>query len=275
MRALLLAAGFGTRLRPLTNYVPKCMVPVGGRPLLDYWLEALVSSGFKEILINTHYLAPLVVEYVNRSTWSPYVRFVHESHLLGTGGTIVANQAFIAGESVLVAHADNLTLFNVPAFCDAHRRRPSSTEMTMMLFETDDPRSCGIVECDERGVVSAFHEKVQNPPSNLANAAVYIFEPSVIRLMAETGGDGLDISTQVIPLLTGRINTYLNQTYHRDIGTVASWKQANRDFQATSFSPQNERVWQDMCLADDAVLHHVLLQLLEEDPSRGNATTSA
>ena len=264
MRALLLAAGLGTRLRPLTDHIPKCLVPIGGRPLLDYWLESLIDGGFSEILINTHYLAPLVVEYVTKSTWSSYVRFVHEEHLLGTGGTIVANRSFIGREPVLVAHADNFTLFDVEGFYRAHLSRPATTEMTMMLFEADDPQSCGIVECDEHGVVVDFHEKVKNPPSNLANAAVYILEPAVVELMVKTGAAGLDISTQIIPLLKGGIHTFMNRTYHRDIGTVASWQQANRDFPKNTFSGHNARVWQDMCLANGEVLQNAVLKLSEK-----------
>lgn len=91
-RALLLAAGLGTRLKPLTNYLPKCLIPIHGRPLLDYWLEILVNHGVSEIVINTHYFSPLVVDYVNRSSWVDKVVMVHEENLLGTGGTILANR---------------------------------------------------------------------------------------------------------------------------------------------------------------------------------------
>ena len=78
MRALLLAAGLGTRLRPLTNYVPKCLVPIHGRPLLDYWLEALLYHEVEEVLINTHYMAPMVQQYLIQSTWLPRIKMVHE-----------------------------------------------------------------------------------------------------------------------------------------------------------------------------------------------------
>src|SRR6185436_15356190 len=112
MRALLLAAGLGTRLRPLTDSVPKCLVPVQGRPLLDYWLELLAPGGIERMLINTHYLPQQVRDFVARSRWREGITLVHEEKLLGTGGTVLANRAFFGAAAFMVAHADNLTRFD-------------------------------------------------------------------------------------------------------------------------------------------------------------------
>ena len=224
MRVLLLAAGLGTRLKPLTNYLPKCLIPIHGRPLLDYWLESLVRHGISEILINTHYFSPLVVDYVSRSSWAQYVVMVHEEQLLGTGGTILANRDFFREQAFLVAHADNLTIFDPLAFYKRHGERPPEAELTMMVFETPDPKSCGIVALDQRCMVNSFHEKVASPPGNLANAAVYILEPSVLDFMVSLGKAEIDFSTEVIPQYMGKIFTYRNASYHRDIGTVSSWQ---------------------------------------------------
>lgn len=243
MRALLLAAGLGTRLRPLTDHLPKCLVPIHGRPLLDYWLESLLRKGVEEVLINTHYFAPMVVEFLSRSEWAPRVKTVFEEQLLGTGGTILKNREFLGEEPFLVAHADNLTVFDVVDFEMHHRTRPAGTELTMMLFETDDPQSCGIVELDDRGVVRAFHEKVPSPPGNLANAAVYILDPSVVDLAASLGKSTIDLSTEILPRLTGRIFSYRNSSYHRDIGTLESWKAANREFPLKPAAPANAKAW--------------------------------
>lgn len=243
MRALLLAAGLGTRLRPLTNHLPKCLVPIHGRPLLDYWLETLLDHGVEQVLINTHYMAPMVRQYLNQSTWLPNITLVHEETLLGTGGTILQNRDFFKDEAFLVAHADNLTIFNLPEFTHKHAVRPTGTEMTMMVFETPDPQSCGIVSLESQGVVQVFHEKVDNPPGNLANAAVYIFEPSVVEWLAGMGKTQVDISTEVIPKYLGRIFAYLNSCYHRDIGTMESWIEANQDFPKSFASQQNIDSW--------------------------------
>jgi len=262
MRALLLAAGLGSRLQPLTKYLPKCLVPINGRPLLDYWLEALVSSGVDEILINTHYMAPLVNEYIKRSEWADFVVVVHEKQLLGTGGTILKNHAFFKNEPFLVAHADNLTIFDMSAFADHHTCRPADIELTMMIFDTTDPQSCGIVELDERDAVKAFHEKVTNPPGTLANAAVYILEPSVVDMMANLGKEQIDFSTEVVQLLLGKIITYHNTKYHRDIGTPSSWIQANQDFPTLPATSQNEKAWASVLAMGDGQLKYTIDGLL-------------
>jgi mannose-1-phosphate guanylyltransferase len=230
MKALLLAAGLGTRLRPITNRVPKCLVPIHGRPLLEYWLDMLLSNGVTRVLVNTHYLADSVRAFVSDSPWRDCIRIVHEEQLLGTGGTVLKNRDFLNGEPVMVIHADNLSRFNVKEFIHAHESRLSGIEITMMTFNTDTPHSCGIVEVDANGVVIAFHEKVTNPLSNQANAAVYIFDPSVLDFLAASGKAMIDISTEVLPNYLGRIQTFHNSDYHRDIGTPESLALAEREF---------------------------------------------
>ncbi len=246
MRALLLAAGLGTRLQPLTNFLPKCLVPINGRPLLDYWIGNLTQQGVSDILINTYYLAPLVTEYIRQSSWRDRVRLIGEDRLLGTAGTALANRAFFREEPFLIAHADNLTRFDCADFIAAHRDRPTGTALTMMLFETPDPRSCGIVDLDKDGVVQAFHEKVANPPGNLANAAVYIVEPEVMAFMARLGKTEIDFSTEIIPHFIGHIATFLNSSYHRDIGTIKSWADAQRDFKMPAALAQNAEAWEQL-----------------------------
>lgn len=231
MKALLLAAGLGTRLRPLTEKVPKCLVPVQGKPLLAYWLELLLADGIDQVLINTHHLAAQVREFRDRSAWRERMTLVHEPELLGTGGTILANRAFFRDEAFLVAHADNLSWFSVTDFLRAHRQRPPPAAMTMMTFETDAPQTCGIVESDGLGLVQAFHEKVAQPPGNRANAAVYIIEPAVVGFLSSLSKPVIDFSTEAIPHFLGRIATFHNSGYHRDIGTPESLRAAEREYQ--------------------------------------------
>jgi mannose-1-phosphate guanylyltransferase len=229
-RALLLCAGLGTRLRPITNDIPKCLVPILGRPLLSYWLEMLVDAGVDQIMVNTHHFSDRVVEFVRNSQWSKYVTIVYEPELLGTGGTAIANREFFVEQPFILAHADNLTRFSVQDFVNRHVSRPKGCEMTMMLFRTDAPETCGIVEMDSRGVVQKFHEKVENPPGDLANGAVYIFEPSVLDYMQRLGESFVDLSTEVIPVYLGKIATFENSVYHRDIGNPTSFKLAEKEF---------------------------------------------
>lgn len=243
MRALLLCAGLGTRLRPLTEFLPKCLVPINGRPLLDFWIDSLLSQGIEEILINTHYHAALVEEYLRHSSWHLRVSVVHEERLLGTGGTLLANRAFFEGQSTLLVHADNLTRFDCQDFMRVHRERPAMTALTMMVFRTPTPSSCGIVELGDNGIVQVFHEKVANPPGNLANAAVYLLEPEIIAFMDKLNKTVIDFSTEVLPHFVGRMGSYLNESYHRDVGTIASWQEAQKDFDMVPLSRNNQKAW--------------------------------
>jgi mannose-1-phosphate guanylyltransferase len=230
MRALLLAAGIGTRLRPLTNTTPKCLVRVHDRPLLDYWLDLVFEGGVERALLNTHWLAEQVRAHVENSPWRSRIDLVHEDDLLGTGGTVLANRQWFGGKPFLVAHADNLTDFDVAGLIAAHNNRPAGCIMTMLAFRTDDPRSCGILELDSQNRVLAFHEKVENPPGNLANGAVYIFEPEVIDDIARLGRSVVDLSTEIIPNYLGRILSVETSGYHRDIGNPESLRRAHSEF---------------------------------------------
>tara|TARA_R110000824_G_scaffold366730_3_gene555792 strand:+ start:55548 stop:56165 length:618 start_codon:yes stop_codon:yes gene_type:complete len=201
--------------------------------LLDIWLERLIVSGIERILINTHYLPEVVESYVESSDWRNMVDTTYETVLLGTAGTLVANAEYFGGNEYLLAHADNLTDFDLPAFKAAFDARPADCAIAMLTFRTDNPSSCGILELDENGVVQAFHEKVDNPPGNLANAAVYIMTSEVLEFARSLNQPILDLSTEVIPHFLGRIIAVENGAYHRDIGTVESLQKAHQEYRPT------------------------------------------
>ena len=230
MKALILAAGLGTRLKPITNTIPKCLVPIHGRPLLGYWLQMLKTADIKYVLINTHYLHEAVLCFLQSQEYSLNIFTVYEEKLLGTGGTLLSNREFCSNCPIMIIHADNLSKFDMTAFIQAHHQRPAGCEMTMMTFISQTPESCGIVELDGDGIVQAFHEKAKNPPSNLANAAVYIIEPTILHFLESLDKVEIDFSTEVLPMYLGRINTFHNDVYHRDIGTVESYQTALAEF---------------------------------------------
>ena len=230
MRALLLAAGFGTRLRPVTDQVPKCLVKIDEKPLLSYWLDQLSSKSIDKILVNTHYLPDVVEEFIQTSNCKSKIQIAFEEILLGTGGTILKNRDFFNEQSFFVAHADNLTLFNLDKFIEAHHKRSKSIEITMMVFDTDAPQTCGILETDENGIVLQFHEKVKNSPGKKANAAVYIFEPTIFNFLEALGKEIIDLSTEVFPFFMEKIQIFHNSIYHRDIVNIESLRLANEEF---------------------------------------------
>lgn len=223
---MLLAAGLGTRLRPLTDTMPKCLVPIKGQPLLDIWLERLTKGGIGLFLINTHHLAEQVEAFIEASPYRKQVRLVNEPELKGTAGTLIANLDFFHGEDGLLIHADNYCLADFSAFEQAHSNRPPKCLMTMMTFRTDSPSSCGIVELDEEGVVIGFHEKVAKPPGNLANGAVYILSHELLKRLGEDLNTVTDFSAQVLNRFIGHIYSYETEETFMDIGTNSAYAKA-------------------------------------------------
>ena len=227
MRAILLAAGLGTRLRPLTNDIPKCLVPINGEPLLGIWLARLSANGVGPFLVNTHYFSRKVENFIEQCNFSEKITTIYEPELLGTAGTLLKNINFFNGEDGLLIHADNYCLENFERFLNAHQNRPAGCLMTMMTFITDDPRSCGIVELNEQNVVTKFHEKVASPPGNLANGAIYILSSQLLDQLKTKFSSAVDFSADVLPLLLGKIYAYKSQTGVIDIGTPESYRKAN------------------------------------------------
>ena len=226
MKAILLAAGFGTRLMPLTKKTPKCLIPIKGQPLLDIWLKRLTQFGIGPFLVNTHYLANQVEDYVKNSGYSNQIKLVNESILLGTAGTLIKNLDFFMGEDGLLIHSDNYCLADFNAFLKAHQNRPKKCLLTMMTFRTDNPTSCGIVELNEQGIVTGFHEKVSHPPGNLANGAIYILSGELLRTLSKNLHKTKDFSTEILNHLIGRIYSYETHELFIDIGTPETYKKA-------------------------------------------------
>ena len=227
MRVILLAAGFGTRLRPITNTTPKCLVPIKNQPLLGIWLDRLTRFNLGPFLINTHYMADKVERFIEASPYRNQVTLVNELELRGTAGTLIANIDFFQGDDGMLIHADNYCLADLEAFLEAHTKRPSKCLLTMMTFRTTEPSACGIVELDGRGVVTGFYEKIAEPPGNLANGAVYIISAELLNQLGSKLLTGKDFSTEVLNRLVGSIYSYETPEVLLDVGTPENYQFAN------------------------------------------------
>ena len=225
-RALLLAAGLGTRLKPYTDSKPKCLMNIGGKPLLEYWLENLEKSYCKEVLINTHYLSEQVFDFLDQRTKTNMkITTIHEKELLGTAGTLKQNITFFKNDLGILIHADNFALLDLNKFIRAHIKRSKNTIMTMVTFLSDNPSSCGIVETDQDQVLVDFNEKPKNPKSSLANAAIYAFEKEFLQEFTKIDQPH-DFSKDVIDKFKGKIQTWLTNETLIDIGTPKSLAKA-------------------------------------------------
>lgn len=216
-------------------------MPIGRRPLMDYWLAELQCAGIKSTFVNVHAHTDLMRSYLSRPTYASWVFPRFEEHLVGTAGTIRELAPALAPGPLIVAHADNLVSCNFVAFVDAHLQRTEGAVITMMTFSSPTPTSCGVVDVDDRGVVTHMEEKPARPKSRLANGAVYIFEQEVVNFISE-GPVARDISTDVLPHFFGRIQAWHNREVHRDIGTVDQLRAAQHDSVSKVQCPED--AWQ-------------------------------
>lgn len=219
MKAVVLAAGRGTRLRPLTDHLPKCLVTVGGKSLLDHWLDTLATVGVQDVVVNTHHLAPQVWDHVaTRAERMPHVRVAHEPTLLGSAGTLAAHAEFLASDEVFLAvNADTLTTFDLGELIAAHqRRRPLAT---VAVFHASDPTACGVLDVDATGRMVGFEEKPANPRGDLANAGMYAFHADVLAMITSVAPP-IDIGNHLLPRLVGSALTVdIGGAFLTDIGT--------------------------------------------------------
>lgn len=231
MKAFLLAAGLGTRLRPLTNDVPKCLLPIGGKPLLQIWLEQMQSHGVDEVLINTHWLSEKVDDFLKgwNSSRMKVIAF-HEPVLLGSAGTLKANERWTAdGEPFFILYGDNYTCVNLSEIAAFHREH--GLPFTLGIFRTKNPERCGIAELTGDGTVKSFVEKPEVPRTDLAAAGIYVADGRIFDYFpAGVPGpsEPLDLGFHIIPRLVGKMKAYLIRESLLDIGTPEAYEMAQK-----------------------------------------------
>ncbi len=228
VKALLLAAGYGTRLRPLTLITPKCLIKVNGVPLLHYWLMKLEKLGCDEVIINTHYLSDQVIEFLgNYKSLKLSIITSHEKKILGTAGTLMKHIDFFKGSTGLLIHADNYTNEDLDVFLENHYLRPKDCSITMLTFDSEEPSLCGIVQKDKEGRIIDFHEKSENYYGNCANGALYAFDDDFTNNLKNLTYKIQDFSLDVIPKFLGHIFSWHTSNIYMDIGNESSLKKAN------------------------------------------------
>jgi len=198
MKAMLLAAGRGERLRPLTDTTPKCMLPFEGKPLLEHWMDKLHSFGIRNVVINVHHLAEVIVDHFGYGErWDVRIQYSRERELLGTSGALRQVKSFFEDERFLVIYADNQSTCRLQDIVEFHGRRGSVATMAACWIE--DPRSCGIVGFDAQGRIERFLEKptAEQVFSHYINAGIYVFTPEVFDYIPPNGMS--DFSRDVFP----------------------------------------------------------------------------
>lgn len=239
MKAFILSAGNGTRLRPLTDSVPKCLLPIKGVPLLEIWLNNCRAGGITDVLVNVHAHAGAVKEFAATQKSGVTVSIVEEPQLLGSAGTLAENRAFVAGEEAFfVLYGDVLTNVDLQRMLGFHQQKNLST--TLGIYQVPDPNRCGIVTMDENAVIQNFVEKPAHPTSNWAFSGVIVagqtlFESIPNRRPADIGFD-------VLPKMAGKMAAYAISEYLIDIGTLENYQTAQRSWPGLARSQRSSRI---------------------------------
>lgn len=225
MKAFLLAGGLGTRLRPLTDNLPKCLLPVQGTPLLRIWFDFCLHYGIKEVLINTHLHGDVVRKFIQQNRNGLRVCLSEEPALLGSAGTLLANRRWVAREqSFWVFYADVLTTADLNRMLAFHKK--CGKIVTIGVNEVPNPSRCGIVQVDREGVVSDFVEKPQVPVGNLAFSGLMVATPALFNVIPENSP--VDLGFHVLPRIVGQMAAYRIRDFLIDIGTLETYWAAQK-----------------------------------------------
>lgn len=229
MKGMILAAGEGRRLRPLTNHLPKPMLPVAGRPLLEHTIIYLRDNGITDLAINLHHLSEVVIDrFDDGSDWGVSLLYSVEERLLGSAGGVKRLQTFF-DETFLVYYGDLFTQADLRPMIDFHRR--TKAPATMGLYRVPDPWNRGIVELNEEQTIVRFVEKPARDQvfSDLANAGIYVLEPEVLDWIPAE--QTYDFGHDVFPDMLAKgveIAGYVIEDSLIDIGLPEKYQEANR-----------------------------------------------
>lgn len=236
-KAMIMAAGVGSRLDPLTQEVPKPLVPIANRPVMDILLEKLFCSGINDVIANTHYKAEKIIERYKKNNLGINFNYVHEEELSGTAGGVKKCQHFFdEGDDFLVLSADGLSNADLKAGIEAHKKANKEAgaiaTMGIKKIAMEEIPQFGVVVTDEQGFITEFQEKpaIKDAKSDCINTGIYIFNYKIFDYIpADTF---YDFAKNVFPDLLSKgikINTFRVPEYWNDIGTIAQYMQSTQD----------------------------------------------
>ena len=233
MKAMILAAGFGTRLRPLTNKVPKPMVPIMNRPILEHTIHLLRSHGIHDITVNLHHLPEIIKEHFgDGKDFGVQLHWSHEPEILGTAGGIKKAQQFLEGEAFLVINSDVMVDIDLSKVLAFHKAQGSA--LTLVVRESDSPEQCDPIEVDaDDRIVHMVGTSSMNMPDDTTRVlftGIQVMEPEIFDRIPENKFYGT--TTDVFPgMLEDGLPmfVYWHTGYWKDIGTIQSYLDVHRD----------------------------------------------
>jgi len=228
-QAIILAGGFGTRLREVVNNVPKPMAPIGDKPFLAYLVDDLLANNFDQIILSLHYMPELIQDYFKTNYPGQNIQYAVESEPLGTGGAVkYALTKLASSEPVLILNGDSYLQVNYNAIYQAHTQ--SKADLTMLLREVENSGRYGRVCLDEYNKIISFEEK-SNAGQGLINAGLYLLNPSVLELSSLPNTFSLenDFFKPYLPSLNAK--GFVVDGYFIDIGIPEDYARAQVDLQ--------------------------------------------
>lgn len=233
MKAVILCAGLGTRLRPLTNTIPKVMVPIGGKPLLQHHIEWLVGSGITDIGINLFHLPKVITDFFgDGSRFGARIYYYHQKTLSETASNFKNFQNFVGKDTCLVIYGDNFFFLNLSDIYLYHKNHGGIATITLKKW--DNPESKGVVGLDDKMRILWFKEKPkpEDITTNIGNAGIYIFESEIFSHIPDDRD--CDFGKDIFPSLLHkkiRLQGYILSDYHIDIGTPEMLKKLEKDYE--------------------------------------------
>jgi mannose-1-phosphate guanylyltransferase len=229
VKAVVLVGGEGTRMLPLTETIPKPLIPLVDRPFLDHLLDHLARHGVDEAVLSSPHLEASFAEYLRGRRGVPAVTWITEASPLGTGGAVAGAAAGLGlDETFLVMNGDILTDLDLTAIVEAHRAARATA--TIAVSPVDDARPFGLVDVDGEGRVREFREKPAERVSGLVNTGTYVLEPDAVADVAP--GQAVSIEREVFPQLLGggaMVLGFVSDLYWMDLGTPAKYLRATFD----------------------------------------------
>lgn len=234
MRAIILAAGFGKRLMPLTKDIPKPLLPVLGKPIIQHNIEWLKANGINEIAVNLHHLPSKIIELLgNGSKFGVKITYSVEKEILGTAGGVKKLERFVKGP-FLVCYGDNLTNLDVKELLQFHKRKKGIAAICLHEIKKDELKDASIVNLSKDSRILSFAEKPDNAAikklmknrNNYSNAGIYILEPSILNLIEKNKFS--DFARDIFPkLLKQGKKIYgcpLKNCFWAELGTLKKYK---------------------------------------------------
>lgn len=232
LKAMIMSAGMGSRLEPLTLQVPKPLVPIANKPVMDVLFESLAEIGIKDVICNTYYLSEQIINRYKKNNAGINFNYIKEDTLSGTAGGLKKCQFFFdRGEDFLVLSADGLTNADILKGVEVHKKSKAIATIGIKQIKQENVSNFGVVVTDEKGYITEFQEKpaIQDAKSNFINTGIYIFNYKIFDYIPEN--TFYDFAKNVFPKLLAEreMDTFVVEEYWNDVGTIEQYKNSILD----------------------------------------------